>query len=351
MNFNWLGLLRAYSIEYVEAGPNVAHGNVNIACPLCGDDPSHHLGLNLTTGHWGCWRNKDHRGKSPVRLIQALLNCTRKEAIRLSQQNTIQPNPGDISKIDFNKSVQRGSLDSLQKLYDSFRRISSDDAATRGAFSYLEQGRQYYDHTRKVIRDYGLRYALSGQYGKRIIMPIKDRDGRVVSFTGRHISKQGEPRYLDIEKGRSFTPPKDCLYNADRAEQGGSVLVVCEGPFDAISVDVTGSPRGIHAVALFTISMSEAQQYALFELADKYDKMVVIFDQGADAQAMIVAKQLKPFANARMLSLGMSYKVKDLGEMHMCPSLATFQTLLLEIGESNAEVPTTIRRRTRRMDG
>lgn len=72
--FDWLSLLRQQGIPFVDRGANVKRGEVNIKCPFCGTaDPSHHLGLNLDTGWWACWRNNNHRGKSPLRLLMQLL--------------------------------------------------------------------------------------------------------------------------------------------------------------------------------------------------------------------------------------------------------------------------------------
>ena len=63
-------------IPYRTNGPNCAKGHVVIKCPFCGDeDPSEHLGIQLSTGYWGCWRNSSHRGRRPHRLIMRLLGC------------------------------------------------------------------------------------------------------------------------------------------------------------------------------------------------------------------------------------------------------------------------------------
>jgi hypothetical protein len=68
-------LIAGSGIEVLDKGHSVSKGNFNIKCPFCGAaDPGHHMGIRLDNGWWGCWRSSDHRGKSPVRLLCALLN-------------------------------------------------------------------------------------------------------------------------------------------------------------------------------------------------------------------------------------------------------------------------------------
>jgi hypothetical protein len=64
---DWRQLLTDNRVPFIERGPNVKRGEINIRCPFCGSaDPSYHMGLNLDSGWWSCWRNKDqHSGKSP----------------------------------------------------------------------------------------------------------------------------------------------------------------------------------------------------------------------------------------------------------------------------------------------
>jgi hypothetical protein len=73
--FDWQTFLREHRIAFITQGANVKRGELNIKCPFCGSaDPSQHMGLNLDTGWYSCWRNRaQHSGKSPVRLIMALL--------------------------------------------------------------------------------------------------------------------------------------------------------------------------------------------------------------------------------------------------------------------------------------
>jgi len=50
-----LALLDRLEVQYITEGPNCKRGWVNVRCPFC-DDPSEHLGMNLETGAFNCWR-------------------------------------------------------------------------------------------------------------------------------------------------------------------------------------------------------------------------------------------------------------------------------------------------------
>src|SRR4051812_26553261 len=83
--FDWVTFLNRRGIEYTDRGSSATAGNLAIHCVFCGAaDPGTHLAISLHGRGWRCWRNKAHSGRSPVRLIQALLGCTWVEAERLA---------------------------------------------------------------------------------------------------------------------------------------------------------------------------------------------------------------------------------------------------------------------------
>ena len=86
---NWEAFLTDNGIEYVDYGPNVKAGNININCPWCDDDPSHHMGISLNKDAYGCWRNMDHKGKKVERLVQAILGCSYNHAKLVTRQYSV----------------------------------------------------------------------------------------------------------------------------------------------------------------------------------------------------------------------------------------------------------------------
>ena len=53
--FDVISFLEEYNIDYTTSGKNVTSGWVEINCPFCGDDPSYHMGVNLSSGLYHCW--------------------------------------------------------------------------------------------------------------------------------------------------------------------------------------------------------------------------------------------------------------------------------------------------------
>jgi DNA primase len=95
-------------------------------------------------------------------------------------------------------------------------------------------------------------------YDKRVIIPIADLDGTLVSFQGRDVTGTKLPKYL-FPTG--FAVAGSHLYNAQNFQQGlHTHLVVGEGAFDAIATHqaLQGAPscKNMLAVATFGMHLS-----------------------------------------------------------------------------------------------
>jgi hypothetical protein len=71
---------------------------------------------------------------------------------------------------------------------------------------------------------------------------------------------------------------KECVFDYDELLSGGKVLVVTEGPFDAIRITYYGEEYGILGTCLFSTSMLPAQKERLLELAGRFDRIVSLMD-------------------------------------------------------------------------
>lgn len=116
----------------------------------------------------------------------------------------------------------------------------------------------------------------TGRWKDRIIIPLL-KDDELLGWTGRAITNPVHaPRYLS-----SSEAIKQAVYNGDAAAQGGRILFVVEGPFDAIKLDYYGQSHGARAVCGFGTSLSFEQLAYIRSISKLYDKVVVLFDQGA----------------------------------------------------------------------
>lgn len=319
--FNWQPFLDKYSIPYVTTGKNVGRGEINIRCPFCGSaDPSEHMGLNKTTGYWACWRNSEHRGKSPVRLIRALLNCSASRAREIAGLQV-----QDLSKLgSVLKDLKQGVAvqDRTKKLQmpASFKDITDTGVRKRFLDYLMSRGWSRYK-AMGIAHMYGLKCCLVGRWAHRIIIPVY-MDGRLVTWVGRttvndmrrYLALSTTPDDHDPTQPVATTNIKDTLFNYDELiKTGGEVLYICEGSFDAMNIDWHGHSRKypVRATALWSADISEQQVYLLQELSKHFARVVVLLDQAALSNAMRV--------QARLSHAGVSFKTltqaKDPGEM------------------------------------
>lgn len=274
--FDWRALLDKERIPYIERGANVKRGEINVKCPWCGAaDPSHHLGLNLTSGWYSCWRQRQgHSGKSPLRLLMRLLSIDYGAARALAGLGDDYIDPEGFDALAARIMGRTGAIvppPPLPKLtLDEYLPIR-DEPLTRRWYDYLY--RRYFDDVEEMCEKYNLR---ASRRTARVIMPYT-LEGAIVAWTGRAIGPSAI-RYLDLERDASIVPVKETLYLFDHANVGGEVLCVVEGPIDALKIDAYAGEFGMHAVALSTNSIAQEQLFLLEELAEKYNEVLVIMD-------------------------------------------------------------------------
>lgn len=284
--FDWMPLLRRHHIHYIERGANVKRGEVNIRCPWCGSaDPSQHLGINLDSGWYSCWRHKQgHSGKSPVRLIMMLLKVSYGKARELAGlgDDYVDPDGFDAMAARLMGRIVPPSRPTRAREVELDRHFIpiTDAPRTRRWWNYL-YGRGFAgNHIGRLCDQYGLMAARDGSFAMRLIIPYL-LDGMLVTWTGRAIAASSI-RYKDLSIEQSAVPVKELLYNHDAVLEGGKILVLVEGPFDALKVDFYGAPYGVRAVAMSTNSMTGSQMFDLEAASGQFDHVVAMLDNKTD---------------------------------------------------------------------
>lgn len=290
-------------IHYVTRGKNVKKGNINIACPFCGDDPSEHMGIDTNTLMWGCWRDASHRGVSPIRLLMALTGMSRQDVRGLL---------GLDRDTDLTFDTEGTSLDDLD-LDNLFSDAEEEEAhvcktlefpneikplrpgkLTDKFYHYIEQRGFKPEDVKKVIRRYGLRYALTGDYQQRLIFPV-EMYGKLTSWTGR-AAGPAELRYKSTPVEKSVINIYDSLINFDKIKENRpKVLFVTEGPLDFAKVDFYGRDYDCMATCIFTKVMSELQVAYLKELDPYVGKMVLLLDPEEIYDSLKLETELRYF--------------------------------------------------------
>lgn len=318
---NWLRVLNSSGIEYIERGSNVAKGHVNIHCPWCGAaDPSHHLGIELSSGYWGCWRNAQHRGRSPLRLLVRLLGVSYYRAREIAGLTDDYADPEGFDAVAA-RVMQRGQKE-IEVLFkkDALvippgnRRIESK-GRTRYHWEYLVYERGFLpDDVPLLFNWYWIVGGTEGRYHDRIMLPYVV-DWEIVSWTARAIA-DARIRYLDLSREESIVEPKKTLYNHDAAFDGGEVLLVVEGPFDALKIDLYAREWGVRAVAISTNSISDQQIYLLEEASQHFNKVLIMMDNAGQLGVVDSMKMRERLAQIRNLGFtSVPYGKKDGGDL------------------------------------
>lgn len=291
MRFDIKSFLDAQGIHYVTSGRNVAKDHINIKCPACGNaDPSEHMGIRLSDGAWGCWRDRDHRGRDIARLIRMILNCSLEEARRIVGRPLFEDDDttiDDVAREDFydqtNAAIEHGMEGGVElSMPREFRPLWRDNKRARFRFlRYLHSRGFKHSEVLSVCRLYNLRYCVTGRYADRIIIPITYK-GALVTWTSRSIYPNAGLRYLSLSAEDSVVSVKHLVYNYDKAARGGKRLIIVEGPMDVLKLDFYGRSRGVRAVGLISMTMERPQRDMLHKLSKKFAEVCPLLDSSEE---------------------------------------------------------------------
>lgn len=308
---DWPQFLRSHRIDFVEHGPSTSKGNLYVDCPYCGPTFKGYplLGISLKGRGWGCWRNKNHRGKSPVRLVAALLNISITRAAELLNLRSAPLESDDtigdrVREMVNGKPEASATQATVLTLPKEFKPIRADRQG-QIFLDYLKNERHYAtDQALSISARYDLRFAMKGPFAYRIIMPIYDREERLVTWTGRTISPIKEPRYKtlstksddeDNDQPLALSPITDHIFKEPDLPESGDLLLVTEGPFDAIRLDYAGSflkRRTVAATCIFGKVIHDSQIDKLADL--DYRRKLLLLDSDAKLDSYRVIEALRP---------------------------------------------------------
>jgi hypothetical protein len=311
---DWKRLLTGQGIPFQDAGPH----NINTACPFCGavDVSGHYLAISLRGRGWRCFRNpRQHRGRSYVRLLTALLRCTQEHARELLGE-TATPLPEPDHFAEQWRSQLGLSVPSRLTTLEFPAEFTSMASPSRFGLAFW-----YYLYNRGfstaqadwAVASYNLHYATTGQYTYRLIIPVYSAQGKLMTWTGRSIRRDTPIRYLSLGTDDALAPPGDLLLGLPLLWKATSTrcLVICEGPFDAIAVTVLGHQHGIWGTCLFGVNVSEAQANLLAELERRFDQMTLLVDPDARLRTLSLRERLPQRCGVSHLP----FDLKDPGEL------------------------------------
>lgn len=274
------------------------------------------MGLHMTSGVWGCWRDEKHRGSNPDYLISRLLRVDGDTAKALAQQyfkyiprsdrpqrciNLRRETEYSAGIMEF-KSYGEPLLDNIQNQFKQYLRARGYDPEP-------------------LISRYGLRFGFGGAYNDRLIVPVFASGLR--TWAGRAIRQQEPIRYKMAPEQEMQCRPSDFLFDQDNLT-GGELLLIQEGPFDAMKTWSALIP-GVSATAVFGKIVTEAQVRLLEQIAPKYEVVAMRFDADATLKQRDLVNKLSWYIpNIRYLPPA----AKDHGDMTLDEITAELQYFL-----------------------
>lgn len=291
------------------------------------------MGISLRGYGWHCWLNEAHSGKSRVRLIQLLLRCDEQTARSMAGMETTEL-PSDKA-LGASLRLKLGGY-KIEKpkplrLLPQFRPLMQKSMFARNFRNYLHEERHYTASGVKWIAEtFDLHFTITGPFAYRIIIPIHDQWHKVLNWTARTIVDSEEQRYKALGKEATRALPA-AVCQPQQALLGlpflwkapdPKVLIVVEGPFDAMWLNLWGHTYGVYATCLFGLNMSEQQMDLLGALQERFERSVMLLDRNASLRAFKLSH-----SGLRLEPLRLMENVKDPAELS--PSSAS--TLCLSL--------------------
>jgi hypothetical protein len=303
MTFDWQAFLSHNAIAYSTAGGNVARGHIVIHCPFCGsEDESQHMEIHLQGRGWRCFRRpREHKGRDPTKLVQALLRCSWGVAASITKQS-IHVDQDFMETV--NRLVHPPGKPMAKKLSlpNEFLPFGTGLPSSKLAYRYLENRGYSKKQIDRLTYNFGIRYCSRGPYDGRIVFPVY-HERKLVTWTGRTVYPSVTLRYktlsTDPEKADlEGLPPaigaitEFLLWYDDLKKSFSRTICLVEGPFDALRVAILGHAYGIDATCFFTMQPSVSQLNLLHEILPKYKRRYLLLDQGTLPTALRVVGQL-----------------------------------------------------------
>lgn len=299
--------LQQNNIPYRAFGKNVARGNINIQCPFCTNDPDYHLGINLKSNVWGCWRDTAHRGKSPVRLIQKLVGCSHSEAQDICEITTFKID-SFVDFIPFRQNIEEAS----NKVYTIDELLDTENFegkySQKRFINYLQTRGYSLEIINDMIGRFNMRYCYKGKLENRLVVPLY-QNKQVVNYVARSIDRHGV-RYLTAANPPEYAKTTNILFDYDNLKKYNDTLFVCEGVFDALKIIYE---VGKSATCVFTKNISEIQEQKLYEVAKYYNKVLLLFDKTEVLNTLKIERGLSHIKNIKTITHLL--EVKDPGSM------------------------------------
>lgn len=250
------------------------------------DDSTPSFSMAISGDRMGMWQCFGCGAKgNTIHLVQRILNIEKEQAVKQIAQ-----------WFNFPDSLNFPSTAEIAKLLEPKKEDVEEDiiriplpkveVSKESIIEYLMRKRKYTEvKAWDIINFYNMAWIASGYYANRLIIPIYDSVGSLVTFEAR--SMNGEGKKALYPKG---SPMAHLLFNNHNVI--GTTVWITEGVWDAIRLWSFGEP----AIATFGAHLSSYQARMVI---DKYSDVFLLYDgdeagRKAREEAIIT---LKPYVN------------------------------------------------------
>jgi len=249
---------------------------INLPCPFHGDHKKWHFYVNVTSGLYFCFRCEERGNFWKLLLRVAAENPDLKPSDYVIGED--EPQLGAFSyAVPPRSCAQTYSLQFPEGYHPVWSNFPGHEVARKAALDYLNgRGLSLVD-----ARFFEIGFAPSGRLGRRVIVPVRSPDKRLVGWVARDIT--GEKPLKILSSSDKEVSVKDYVFSLDKAKGVCAEVVVVEGVFDAMR-------HGAHFLALLGRVATERQVAAL--IAARFKKVTVFLDTDAVSQASALARRL-----------------------------------------------------------
>ena len=294
--------IREYLLEKFKGNYKLSSNDIELIVPslFVTNDWKNHLSINLVSGLWQCFKsgNKGNFTQLYAFLEGITYNEAEAEILFKEFNEDVRPRLATQKKPkaeNYNKILELDLTPIMLKDYES------DDRIIQKAWTFLYERRLF--DLEKEDRKYYVSNAF--KYSNRVLIPFEENNS-IFYFQARTL--QGDtPKYLNPSDG--WVKPSSILYPFDEEEDH---VVVCEGPLDAISLQI----QGVNATCTMGCSVSEHQ----VELLKDFKGKIIIGYDNDDAGQRGVSKFDYLRKLKRMADIYICHppsEVKDWNEAHM----------------------------------
>ena len=217
---------------------------------FCPNDFKRHMSINLDSGLWQCFKT-GNKGNF-IQIYAYLEGMTYNQA---ESDILFKELDGNFTKnIETTSVIPPQETEDLHLLPVTVHDYDSENLLVLKAWTFLYERKLFNLET----EDSKYYVSTKGRYAGRLIIPFEE-DSEIFYFQARALGDE-TPKYLNPSEG--WPKPSHILYPFD---MDADKVVVCEGPLDAISLQI----KGVNATCTMGCSVSESQVEALKEFEGK----------------------------------------------------------------------------------